>query len=64
MGGTGLEPVTPGLSSRPRRSKAFATVSWFSSLCRSFTVDTPAVFALVCALPSTLVVARGSTVRP
>jgi hypothetical protein len=63
MGGTGLEPVTPSLSIRPRRSLAFATAFAFSGLCRSFTVETPAAFALVCALPRTLVVARGSTVR-
>ena len=50
VGGTGLEPVTPSLSIRPRRSRAFAAVSSFSSLCRSFTVDTSAVLARVCAL--------------
>jgi len=64
MGGTGLEPVTPSLSIRPRRSRAFAAVSWFSPLCRRFTVDAPASFALVGALLTTLAVARGSTDRP
>ncbi len=62
MGGTGLEPVTPSLSSRPQHSPAFAVAYSCSILCRSFRLRAPAAFAFVRTLSRGLVVAPGSTV--
>jgi hypothetical protein len=62
MGGTGLEPVTPSLSSQLLALRAFAAAYSFSVLCRSFTPSAPAAFALVRSLSRKLVVARGSTI--
>jgi hypothetical protein len=64
MGGTGLEPVTPSLSIRPRRSRAFALVSPHSRFCWSFAGLTLGGFALTCTLLRGLLVARGSTASP
>jgi hypothetical protein len=36
MGGTGLEPVTPSLSSPNAASRAFAATTPFSTVCSTF----------------------------
>src|SRR4029077_19115348 len=59
MGGTGLDPVTPSLSSRHPRSRPLTAAYSFSLLCSDFNFDTQTVFALVCTLSRRLVVARG-----
>ena len=58
VGGTGLEPVTPSLSRRPRELRHFTAASLFSALCRSFTLH-PA--ARVCAALHLFLQAAGST---
>ena len=62
MGGTGLEPVTPSLSSRRLPSRAFAVAHSFSRLCGGLTFRASIAFALVFTLSQRLVVAPGSTV--
>src|SRR2546421_12664987 len=62
MGGTGLEPVTPSLSRRPRRSRLLAGASESLLPCRDLTLQRRAAFAPVCTLFRRLVIARGSTV--
>jgi hypothetical protein len=59
MGGSGLEPVTPSLSRRPRHSRAFAVASSFSLLCRDFN---PPHTCRIRARLRPLLWARGSTV--
>jgi hypothetical protein len=61
-GGTGLEPVTPGLSRRPPRSRLLAAAAELLLPCRDFTLHKHAAFVPVCALSRELVVARGSTI--
>jgi hypothetical protein len=63
MGGTGLEPVTPSLSSWQPAIPSFAVVRVFSTICRRFRSRRGAGLALACARSRTLVVARGSTVH-
>src|SRR5438270_10092888 len=63
MGGTGLEPVTPSFETAPAFAGFRGGLLVFCSV-QEFHSHTPAVFARVCALPSMLVVARGSTVWP
>src|SRR4051794_30043236 len=62
MGGTGLEPVTPSLSSWQRAIRRLALVGRYYAICRSFASSIRATFASVCTLSRGLVVARGSTV--
>ncbi len=61
MGGTGLEPVTPSLSSWQLAIHTFAIIGVFSAPCRRFSLGPGAALALVRTRFRTLVVARGST---
>ena len=63
MGGTGLEPVTPSLSSWCHPSRTFALAHLFVRACRSFTALTRRGFAPICTPSRQLVVAPGSTHR-
>src|SRR6266540_6399550 len=61
VGGTGLEPVTPSLSSWQPAIPAFAIACAFSTVCRRFCFVAAAGLALVCTRSRGLVVAPGST---
>jgi hypothetical protein len=63
MGGTGLEPVTPSLSSRQPAIRQLAFFSRYYTICRSFAPSRRAAFASVFILSRGLVVARGSTIH-
>src|SRR5262249_8997069 len=57
MGGTGLEPVTPSLSSPQSCYTALARTSSFWPFCRTLRTLPGAAFAVVLGLPSPLLLA-------
>ena len=63
MGGTGLEPVTPSLSSPQDATPTFAPARAFRCPCRSFRASQHRAFARVCDLWRLLVLAPVSTGR-
>jgi hypothetical protein len=62
MGGTGLEPVTPSLSSWQRAICRLAFFDIYYTICSIFAPSRRPALARVCTLSHELVVARGSTV--
>jgi hypothetical protein len=63
VGGTGLEPVTPSLSSPQDATPTFAPARASRCLCRSFRASQHRAFARVCDLWRLLVLAPVSTGR-
>ena len=63
MGGTGLEPVTPTLSSPPNWCSLFAKIGAFRRVCSGFLGFSAVAFAHVSACFRVLVLARVSTAR-
>jgi hypothetical protein len=63
MGGTGLEPVTPSLSSPQRCYAALAGTPSLSRLCKNLRTLPAAAFALVLGLRPPLLLAPVSTER-
>jgi hypothetical protein len=62
MGGTGLEPVTPSLSSPNAGSRAFATTTCFWLVCSTFLASPATALAHVCGRFRFLLLAPVSTV--